>query len=339
MFLTQNKMDFCETTRLQSIPGGEFQAAIEKVAIDYPFFPLGFIKRASAEGLRRSFFDDIVKAGPDLEHMAFRWQDDASGEWVIAATHLKWDSKWFGKSIIRLDLVTPTAPPFDRPYSSLKGLLNDLVSELQSLGHDYVFMNVPVTNVGLVKGLGEAGFSLIETRMTYWLDNVSRFHTKKRSSVRIAQSVDVGHLGKIAAEIVNPYDRFHADEYFDRDTVYRLMQEWVNASVNKGYADVVLVPDDGKPPAALITALYHKDKWELLRSKACQIMFMAASADVGGWVWARRLLAETTFHLQGIGAEVIHLTTQAPNKIPIRAAESFGYRYGDTSLIFRRVIS
>ena len=28
-----------------------------------------------------------------------------------------------------------------------------------------------------------------------------------------------------------------------------------------------------------------------------------------------------------------------PNKVPIRAAEGFGYKFGEASLVFRRVIS
>lgn len=318
----------------------EYQAIVDKIASDYPFSPLGFIKGASIEGLRKCYFGEIFRTGADLEHMVFHWRDDAGAEWVIAATHLKWDSRWFGKSIVRLDLVAPTAAPFNRPYARLKGLLERLAGELRSRGHDYVFVNVPVNNLGLVKSLGEAGFALTETRVTYWLENVGEFQIKKRSPTRAAESRDVTHLGKIAAESDNPYDRFHADEYFDKDLVYRLMQEWVNASVNGGYADSVLVPDvEGKDPAAVITALYHRDKWEMCGCKASQIMFMAAAANMHGRLWASRLLPEMTLHLRSMGAEIVYLTTQTPNRVVIRAVEQIGYRFGEAGLIFRKVLS
>ena len=118
------------------------------------------------------------------------------------------------------------------------------------------------------------------------------------------------------------------------------MQEWVSASVNKSYAEAVLVPDiEGKSPTAMITALYHRRKWEMQGCKASQIMFLAASADTAGGVWASRLLSEMTLLLQGIGAETVFLTTQAPNRIVIKAAEHFGFRFGEASLIFRRILT
>ena len=78
------------------------------------------------------------------------------------------------------------------------------------------------------------------------------------------------------------------------------MREWVNASVNAGFADAVLVPDlPSKTPRALITLNYHRRRWPALRVKASQIVMAAVTPDATGWL--HRLVVESMLHVRGAG--------------------------------------
>ena len=313
------------------------QAVRQAIIENYLFAPLGFVRKASKNGLSKWFCDDTLKFGSPPAHFNYIWKDETGQEWVIVSNHLKWDSDWFGKNIVRLELVMPLNAPVNRPNEDLKTLLGEYLSELRASGQQYVFVNVPVTNIGLIKSLGEAGFSVIEPRVTYWLEDLKEFQVPKRTPVRPAQPSEVPHLSKVAAETVNPYDRFHADDFFEKSKVDDLMREWVNASVNKGFADVVLVPDmENKVPGALMTAKYHSGKWDLIDYKLSQMVFSVVSPEFKGWY--AKLVAETTLHLKEKGAEAIFLTTQAANKAVLRVWSKLGYQFGEASLVFRKVI-
>lgn len=323
--------------RLRPLPESLRETVYNIIKQNYPSPPLGFIRKASREGLIQWYCDDILMPGKQPSNLTYLWDNGSDQEWVIVSNHLKWDSDWFGKNIVKLEVTVPMEGSLEPIHHDLKELLKDYLNELQERRYDYVFVNVPATNVSLIKSLGEAGFSLIETRLTYWLDNIDNFEPSKRYPVRIAESQDVPYLSRIAAEIVNTYDRFHADDFFDADKVDSLMEEWVNASVNKGFADVVIVPNvDNKIPGALMTAKYLEEKWDVIKYKLSQMVFSVVAPEFTGWYL--KLVSETTVHLKERGAEGICLTTQATNTAVLRVWESLGYKFGEASLIFRRVL-
>jgi len=116
------------------------------------------------------------------------------------------------------------------------------------------------------------------------------------------------------------------------------MREWVNASVNKGFADAVLVPDlPGKPPRAFMTVNYPQRRWPALGVKASQMVLAAVAPDATGWF--HRLVVASMMHVREHGADALYLTTQATNKATVRVFESLGYRYGECTLVFRRVLA
>jgi len=278
-----------------------------------------------------------LRAGSDA-WLAFEHGPGEALRLLLVASLLRWDSEWLGRRIARLDLAMPVAPPFERPLHAPMEAMAALCEELQHRGVDYVFALVPARHVALVKALGSARFSLLETRLTYWRDRLEDFAAPRRSPTRSACAADVEALGEVAAGTVNPFDRFHAEEYFDRGAVDRVMREWVNASINKGFADAVLVPDlPGKPPRAFMTLRYHKQRWESLGVNASQLVLSAVAPDAAGWF--HRLVVEGTIYLRELGATALYATPQATNKATVRVFESLGFHYDECMLVFRRVLA
>lgn len=299
-----------------------------------PHAPLSFLRAARPGALRDWLCDDIVRGGGCLAFEHGR----AGTRWLLVANLLRWDSAWLGRRIARLDLAMPVAPPFERPLQPPEIAVSALCEELRRRGVEYVFALVPARHVALVKALGSARFSLLETRLTYWRDRLDAFAPPRRSPTRLASAADVEVLGEVAAGTVNPFDRFHAEEYFERGAVDRVMREWVRASVNEGFADAVLVPDHpGKPPRAFMTLRYHRHRWPALGVNASQLVLSAVAPDAVGWF--HRLVAESTLHVRELGATAIYATTQATNQATARVFESLGWAYGECTLVFRRVLA
>jgi hypothetical protein len=312
-------------------------AALRALARDNnPYPPLAFLRAARAAALREWFCDDCMRPGAD-GCLAFEHGRGAA-RWLFVANLLPWDSEWLGRRIARIDLAMPVAAPFERPLEPPEAGASALCDELRRRGVEYVFAPVPARHVAFAKALGFARFALLEARVTYWRDRLEAFEPQQRNPTRVASSADVEGLGEVAAATVNPFDRFHAEEYFDRRAVDRAMREWVNASVTKGFADEVLVPDfPGKPPRAFMTLRYHRDRWRALGVNVGQHVLSAVAPDAKGWF--RHLVAEGTLRARELGATAMYCTTQANNKATIRALESLGYAYGECTLVFRRVLA
>jgi len=313
----------------------QLAAARELARAHASYFPLAFLRGAREPALREWMCEGAFPAGDG--GLAFE-HGPPQARWLLVANRLQWDSEWLGRSIARLDLAMPVSAPYERPHDPPQAAVAALCDELRRRGVDYLFALVPARHIALVKALGAAGFSLLETRLVYWHGRLGEFVPPRRSPVRLAGAADVEALGEVSTNTVNAFDRFHAEDYFDRAAVDRLMCEWVNASVNKGFADAVLVPDlPGKPPRAFMTLNYHRHRWPALGVRASQMILAAVAPAATGWF--HRLVVESMLHVREHGADALYLTTQATNKATVRVFESLGYRYGECTLVFRRVLA
>ncbi|HSD61406.1 MAG TPA: hypothetical protein VLC55_11190 [Burkholderiales bacterium] len=313
----------------------QFAAARELARAHAPHFPLAFLRGTREPAFREWMCEGAFPAGDG--GLAFE-HGPPRNRWLLVANRLKWDSDWLGRSIARLDLAMPVSAPFERPHDPPRAAVAALCDELRRRGVDYLFAVVPARHIALVKALGAAGFSLLETRLAYWHGRLGEFVPPRRSPVRLAGAADVEALGELSANTVNAFDRFHAEDWFDRAAVNRVMREWVNASVTKAFADAVLVPDlPGKSPRALMTINYHRRRWPALGVKASQMVLAAVAPDATGWF--HRLVVESMLHVREQGADALYLTTQATNKATLHVFESLGYHYGECTLVFRRVLA
>ena len=67
------------------------------------------------------------------------------------------------------------------------------------------------------------------------------------------------------------------------------------------------------------------------------MVLAAVAPDATGWF--HRLVVESMVHVREQGADVLYLTTQGTNKATVRVFASLGYRYGECTLVFRRVLA
>ena len=269
-------------------------------------FGVGAARRHGAEA-----GEELVAAGPV--------------QWLLR--HLAWDSAYFGTPTYRLltglfaDLTSP---------AELRAAATDLRAQLAERGAFYAFSVVPAEDIRLLQALTGTGWSLIETRVTYYHDSVTAFDWP-RYSVRLARPDESEAIGQIAAAARNPYDRFHADPWFGGARADAFLARYAAATVEGGCgATAVLVPaEEGLPVDSFLAINDLAVDAAVLQVPMSRILLVAAGPQNRGWY--RKLVAETLHRAQALGQQYVLTTTQATNGAVHYTLGKLGFKLGATA--------
>jgi dTDP-4-amino-4,6-dideoxy-D-galactose acyltransferase len=195
---------------------------------------------------------------------------------------------------------------------------------------NYIFTEIPSEDVYLMQALNESLFRLVETRMTYYLD--LKNYNNKRYNVREAIIGDIPNLKKVSSKMVNPYDRFHADVFYNKKVADNFLGVFAEESV-KGFADYVLVPDeDGLPSDSFLTARYNKEWWGEINIKVSKMVLSAVSSTTNKG-WYIKLISEMALHLKELGVDFVMMHPASTNKAVIHSYEKLGCKLGKVTHI------
>ena len=248
-------------------------------------------------------------------------------EFLFLIEYLSWDTDYFGIPTYQLHTVL-----FDQKEPS--NLFNAILSFKDGFFNKtekYCFTNIPSEDIKLLQALSAAGFRLIETRMIYYLD--LKKHTYERYSVREATTKDIPNLRKVASQMRNPFDRFHADPVFNTTKADEFLATFIEESV-KGFADYVMLPNESNtPPDAFLTANYLKDKWPLIGINVSKIVLSAVSSTTRKG-WYKKLISEMAYHLYSQGADFAFMHPASTNKAVIYTYETLGCKLGQVTHVF-----
>lgn len=296
--------------------------------------PLDFIREMDPAGDRSMWLDELTRPLAPEHDLTFVADLEDVGPTAVFAQVLPWDTGFFGFTVARLDAVMPLGDPGYQVLASLGGAVDRLLEVCRERGVRYVFAPVDARDVALARALTGRGFELLENRL-YFHGDLTAYGHQERYGVRLANVGDVGVLGDVAAQTVNPYDRFHADPLLFGERADRLMRRWVEASICDGFADATLVPDV-EEPGAFVTVKYHKERWDSWGLRIGQPVVGAVSASFRGWYL--KLISEVCHHLRSAGAEHVYLISQTTNNAVLRCWEKLGFRYGKNEVVVRKVL-
>lgn len=296
--------------------------------------PHSFIRELDADYDREVLLDQWLRPVAAEEDLRYGIEIGGQEYWVLLE-HLPWDSTFFSRGMARLNAVVKAGECTElREDGTPAAQALDVVLDIaKSRGIDYVLAPAAPNNLHLLRTLAKTGFELIETRCHY--HRALSATESQRHASRLAGPHDVASLARTAREMVNPYDRFHADIAISDRDADRMMERWIEASIVGGFADVTIVPDVDDPEA-FCTAKYHREHWEGWNLRLAQPVLSAVSSRHKGWYV--RIISELDEHLRGIGAEHSFLITQITNNAVIRSWEKLGYRFGKGEHIFRRLL-
>ncbi|MCD6064870.1 MAG: hypothetical protein K0R82_2781 [Flavipsychrobacter sp.] len=285
------------------------------------YSPYSFIRSFDVtQQLRGCVFDEIHKFGTQAGQKVVSINVDAvCYDFYIA--YLPWDTSFFGINTYKLQFVLYISNDFDKLCRAVQKFTNDFFKK-----GDYCFIEIPSEDFLLIQALNLAGFRTVETRLTYFRGNLERFD-HERYAVRIATEKDSDNLMRVASQMRNKFDRFHADVVFDQELADRFLSEYIRQSL-KGFADVVLTPaEPGVPPDSFLTAKYLKDTWDRFDVNISKMVLSAVSSETNKG-WYKKLIVEMTYHLREQGAQYIFMNTQSTNRAVLHTWQSLGYNLG-----------
>lgn len=247
---------------------------------------------------------------------------------------LDWDSSHFQLPVFRIDalsLESYSAAEIAQHLSRFRSKM------LEGHRRAYCFSEVPSEDLRAIAALSRGGFALIETRLTYWRDDVQRYAPAHRYPVRAAGTLDIANLREVAASARNDFDRFHADPFWNGAEADSYLAQFVENSV-RGFADVTLVPESVPGEAgAFLTGNFDREVSALVGQNVARMVLSAVGPNRrGSYV---KLISELACWFQDRGVDVIYLTTQSTNRAVIRVWEKLGFRYGRASHIFSTSVS
>jgi len=296
--------------------------------------PLDFVREMEPSGDRTLWLEKLAKPIDPADDLTFTAALSGVGRVSVCAEALPWDTAFFGFPVARLNAMIALEDPGYQVLPDLGPAVDLLVSQCRDRGVAYVFAPVDARDIAVVRALTNRGFELIESRL-YSHRSLLDFEPRERFDVRLATRDDVQPLSEVAATMVNPYDRFHADPVLVGEAGH-LMREWVRASICDGFADATMVPDVATP-RAFLTIKEHRSCWERWGMAIGQAPFGAVAPEFRGWYV--KLISEICCYLRDRGAAHFYMITQATNGAVVRGWEKLGLRYGKNELILRRLVA
>jgi len=269
--------------------------------------------------LEKTVFEPICKDLINEETQCYKIEiNNISYEFLVK--FLKWDTDYFKIPTYKLQLVLFD----DEKYSNLKQACKEFIRVFFD-EKKYCFCEIPSEDIKVIQALNEAGFKLVENRLTYYLDlgnfNFERFET------RSASIDDSTNLMRVAREMRNPYDRFHSDNVYDPQLADEFLATYIQESL-KGFADYTIVPaGDGVEPDAFVTAKYLIDQWSLIEEKISLMVLSAVSSKTCKG-WYVKLISEMAYHLREQGANYAFMHPATTNRAVIHSYEKLGCKYG-----------
>lgn len=233
---------------------------------------------------------------------------------------LDWDSAFFNSGIYKIDFLPA------KPLSDWKSRVGFLESDKRW----NVFAEVPSEDIQAFHQLSDLGFTLVETRLTYYhlLDGLPDETQPSRNAV----SDDIPSLRKTASQAVNAFDKYHADPFFSDEETNRYLETYIENCVN-GFAERVFVPDLKTPPASFVALGRVKDD-RFVNGFFYRIPLTACLPQNKGWHYP--LCLHALHYAESQKADILVMTTQSTNKAVIHNCEKLGFKLGSCTHLFSK---
>jgi len=241
----------------------------------------------------------------------------ANKKYFFLVDFLEWDSNYFKIPTYKIFTVLYPDNDFENLFLAIESFKKKILSKEKKVN---IFVEIPSEDIFLIQAMNLANFRLIETRLTYFHSDLAKFENT-RYKVRKAQESDIPNLRKTAKEAVNPYDRIHADVFFEKEIADNYLATYIKNAV-KGFADFILVPNENNVPTKAFLAANILKVENLSNEKIGKITLSAASRECKGW--NAKLTSETFYEIKKAGCKKIFMNTQSTNKAITHTWEKLG---------------
>jgi len=288
------------------------------------YSPFSFLHRADSTELCHETFTDPLKRDIAEEKAEVSVTEIEGQRTFFVWRHLPWDSAYFKRRFIRIDLILPDHDSIDIVGRAVSRFTAEITGDA-----DYILISIPCEDMLLIQGLSRTGFRLVETRLNYFF---AAFDTALPPPVPVRRAVmdDIPVLRDIAMRMRNRYDRVHADPAFDSAEADAYLGTFIEESV-KGFADMVIVPDlPGREPFGFLAA---NNPEKVLNYNIAKLVLAAVDASENKG-WLGYLLSGVIDELRKQETDILTTITQASNRPAIRTWEKAGFRLGYVTHVY-----
>lgn len=282
------------------------------------YSPFSFLHGTDPVSLcRETFTGPLKKDISTLKAEVTMVEVEGQRTWFVWRV-LAWDSEYFRRKVIRIDLILPDHENAEAAGRALTRFAEDIVGDI-----GYISVSIPCEDLTLIRALAKTGFRLVETRLNYYFNSFDRVSAPV-APARKAVIEDIPALREVAMQMRNRFDRVHADPAFSDEVADNYLGTFIEQSV-KGFADLVMVPDlPGVRPFAFLASDYPS---EVMGFRIARLVLAAAdNREHKGWL--SKLLSAVLFDLKKHDTDILTTITQASNRPAIRTWESAGFRLG-----------
>jgi dTDP-4-amino-4,6-dideoxy-D-galactose acyltransferase len=165
-----------------------------------------------------------------------------------------WETDFFKINSVTLNYISYDNIDLNIVEQSLTEFIKFLKNEIDATF--IITSEIPSEDNDIIQLLNNSKFRTIETRLHYYNNNLNDY-SYPRYNIRDAISDDIPNLKKVASFMRNNYDRFHSDWSFDNNIADKYLETYIENSI-KGFADVILVPNDLNSDSFLTANLCKK---------------------------------------------------------------------------------
>jgi dTDP-4-amino-4,6-dideoxy-D-galactose acyltransferase len=297
------------------------------------YSPYNFLRKLPVEKQQRLFGTGLAEQyAAAATHSVFEVTCEGSVVQFLYA-FLPWDTAFFKSPVYKLFTLLFAE---NTPATALASAVQAFLQQLKKEGAAYCFLEVPAEDTQVTQALGAASWRLIETRLTYFQDEVKSFD-QPRYQVRSARLKEAAAIGLISATARNEFDRFHADPWFSGGLGDQFLARYASAAV-EGYCDDVLVPNVTGLPVDSFLAINDLQQDSLnLGVSLSRVMLTAVGPANRGW--HLKLVSETVHRARQNGADYVLMTTQSTNRAVLRTCEKLNFKLGNCTHILAHSLS
>lgn len=287
----------------------------------YHYSPFSFLVKADKDKIFNYSIREEILNGIENNEISPIEISIKNNRYVFLLKYLHWDTGYFGIPTYKLLFIL-------RENGDEQNLV-EAISQFKEIfikkNKCYCFSEIPSEDIWTIQALNKNGFKLVETRMTYYLD--LNIFSNQRYSIRQGTVEDITNLKRVAREMRNIYDRFHADSIYSQKKADEFLSTYIEESL-KGFADFVIVPNEkGVAPDAFLTANYLNSEWDKIGEKISKMVLSAVSSTTCRG-WYIKLISEMAYHLKSIGANFAFMHPATTNRAVIHSYEKLGCKYG-----------
>lgn len=226
---------------------------------------------------------------------------------------LDWDTKYFGNKIANLTIgeLNPTS-------------LDSILEKAESSGVECIYSLLSPNEKNKIEYVEQAGFHLVDIRMTYSFD-LKSYNGQPQRNVSVARDTDTEELVKIARNAFS-VSRFLSDPNFRRDKAKMLYVEWLHKNL-KSKSPIFITKKEGH-----ISGFLSTEK----QGSMGKIGLVATSEQYRGTGEGKQLVEKTLEYFYELECETCEVVTQAENLAAMRLYEKCGFQISKVELWFHK---